>query len=422
STSGTAYPHNAPQVINIQTYDDGTTLAYIARFTDLTNNQTQCAVSGMNGTSLEPILLLRVFQLNGTVKEITPRIKIDFVNFCIFNDKLGNPHSPITIYSLYNQFILISYINATNSSDPKTFNEWGAVIDFDGNIQSQIFFGPSYVNYTGNPNGIWSPQSVIQLNVNKKLGFLRFNTRNGVSDWSEWQQYSISNNGKLSMLKSANISITQSTQNGTSSYQSTIISTVDGKYAILNLNTSMITSNNTSSLTTFGGLDARSNLPSEPFPTTPFAANVISNNVNQNSLNAATAFMKKDNTFLLASNYSNEKNNSWSVLTIPLPQFQTDKGYGNRQIDDITPQKKAYVNGLTNSLKITFRNPVILSTGYIYIYKVSDKYYRQKIQGAINDNDIIKLTPDGKTVSVKIISSTFNEYGGTYYVQMDANF
>ena len=37
-------------------------------------------------------------------------------------------------------------------------------------------------------------------------------------------------------------------------------------------------------------------------------------------------------------------------------------------------------------------------------------------------HDFCKISPDGYTISIKVINSTFNEYGEQYFVTMDNNF
>ncbi|RIB30881.1 hypothetical protein C2G38_966214 [Gigaspora rosea] len=184
--SGTEFPQNLPIILNVQTYDDGTTLVHIIR-----KNATlaSCTV-GLNqvGLNLERILRIRVIKLDGSVKEINLDSKFDPLNYCVFSDVTKVLRNPIVIYPLGNQYILITYIKAKNSSDPTTYEEWGDVIDWYGNSKSTIFLGPSYTS----TDGLWMPESTIQLNVNKKLGFLRLSSvRVGKSGWTERQQYSM---------------------------------------------------------------------------------------------------------------------------------------------------------------------------------------------------------------------------------------
>ncbi|CAG8574115.1 3771_t:CDS:2, partial [Cetraspora pellucida] len=94
---------------------------------------------------------------------------------------------------------------------------------------------------------IWSPRSIIQLNVNKKKGFIRFNTvKKDNSEWTEWQQYLIDDSGKLSKLTSNNISIINPGDIKSNTFMITTIPTITGDYAILYVNSS--------SLITRGGL------------------------------------------------------------------------------------------------------------------------------------------------------------------------
>ncbi|KAF0511347.1 hypothetical protein F8M41_018265 [Gigaspora margarita] len=537
STTGTSFPLKPPQVVTVHTYDDGSTLVSIAREIDST--QTNKAIPGQEynctGRSLEQMLRLRIIQLDGTIKEINPHLNLDPVNFCILNDSYGNPVNPVSIFPLYQPFILINYVKASNLNDLSTYEEWGSVIDSSGNSLSDIRYGPSY---TENSNGTlkWKPLSITQLNVNKKQGFFRLHIVN--PNWTECQQYSVDNSGKLSKLTSNNVSIIDPNAISTNaSFMITTIPLVTGDYAILSVNSS-----STDSLSKPGGLYITTitynkanisnqvllyqiNLPNVsflglycdlapnkigyiciletsynnsqtsymkiqfltsesvtyinllsdtpdttglgvtsqgigmqamafggyifyamaknqdyyiwtynesnnkterlgPYPANKYAANPIFNNVNQNNLNAANSIMKNNNNFILALATNS---NQWSLIVIPLPRFIEDYGYGNLQVVKIDPSpsnktsvKDSKVDPKTKTLSITFKNPVILSTGVITIYK-SDNTIRQKVQA--NMNDYVQIVNDNHTiVNIKLIGSTFNQYGEIYYVQMDANF
>lgn len=161
-----------------------------------------------------------------------------------------------------------------------------------------------------------------------------------------------------------------------------------------------------------------------PYPANKYAANPIFNNVNQNNLNAANCIMKNNNFILaLATNL-----NQWSLIVIPLPRFIEDYRYGNLQVVKIDPSPSnmtgvdnSNVDSNTKTLSIIFKHPVILSTGFITIYKSSDNTIRQKVQATMND--YVQIINNNHTiVSVTIIGSTFNQHDEIYYVQMDANF
>ncbi|CAG8535322.1 13910_t:CDS:2, partial [Dentiscutata heterogama] len=129
-----------------------------------------------------------------------------------------------------------------------------------------------------------------------------------------------------------------------------------------------------------------------------------------------------NNTLLFASPYTNSQNTSWSLLTIPMPQvlMERDHGYENLLVDKIIPPINAIVNSSTDALKITFYEPIVLSTGNITIYKMSDNNIRQTVSGTVEA--FCTIDSDEKTVIIKVISSTFNEYGQLYSVIMDNNF
>ncbi|KAF0467599.1 hypothetical protein F8M41_025967 [Gigaspora margarita] len=542
SIIGTSFPLNPPQVVTVHTYDDGLILVSIAR--EIYSTQKNKAISGTSvqeynctGQSLEPILRLRIIQLDGTIKEINPNLNFDPMNFCILNDSYGNPVNPISIYPLYEPFILINYVKPSNLNDLTTYEEWGCVIDWSGNNLSEVHYGPSYT-YNSNGTLKWKPLSLTQLNVNKKQGFFRLHIVN--QNWTECQQYSVDIRGKLSKLTIHNISIIDSSAFSTNatnaSFMITTIPLLTGDYAILSVNSSLSTPgglymtiisynetdisnqvplyqtppnlsilglycdlapnkigymciietsyNNlqtlqpiytnirfltSKSVTSINFLSNLSNInilgvtsPSLGMQAMPFggyilytmtknqeyyiwtynesnynteflgpllankyAANTIFNNIN--NLNAANSIMKNNNTFILALATTNNSN-QWSLIKVPLPAFINDYGYGNLQVVKIDPSPSnmtgvhnSNVDSNTTTLNITFKNPVILSTGFITIYKYSDNTIRQKIQATMRD--YVKIIDDNHTiVNIPIIGSTFNQYGEIYYVQMDANF
>ncbi|RIB22744.1 hypothetical protein C2G38_954472 [Gigaspora rosea] len=199
-------------IADIKTYDDGTILVHIIR-----NESTQTDdCSKIRGMSLEQKLRIRLIFLNGTVIEIDPELKIDPINYCLLNsdnieykinklnyltmylnDAIGNNShkslvNPIKIYPLRKPFILVTYVRMNSSSDLSTYEECGEVIDWNGNSTSNICFD----------SGAWN-DSTIQLNANKKLGFIRF-SRNKTyeksgNSWNSWlwQQYSVDEDGNL---------------------------------------------------------------------------------------------------------------------------------------------------------------------------------------------------------------------------------
>ncbi|CAG8800926.1 16589_t:CDS:2, partial [Racocetra persica] len=193
NTTDTKFPQNAPEVVKIRTYDDGTTLVHLIRDGI---QQANCS-----GHSLEPILRIRVIQLNGSVIEINANLDMDSLNYCLFENIYGVLVNPIVIYPLQQPFILMNYYKAKNSSDPKTYEEWGQVIDWSGKNLSNIRYGPSYIN----PQGVWTPYSKIVLNINQRLGFLRYAAvGNGTSQWIEFQQYSVFTSIQIAAISTVN--------------------------------------------------------------------------------------------------------------------------------------------------------------------------------------------------------------------------
>ncbi|KAF0433386.1 hypothetical protein F8M41_005072 [Gigaspora margarita] len=521
-------------IADIKTYDDGKILLHIMRNE---SKQTENC-SKIHGISFEQKLYIRLIFLNGTVKEIYPNLNINPINYCLLNSdsteykinklnkismylddgKNNNTHknliNPITIYPLQKPYFLITYVNATNSSDPKSFEECGIVIDWNGKNKSAMCFD----------SGSWN-DSTIQLNTNKELGFIRFSRNktseeNGISwnGWNSWlwQQYSVDEEGNLknstNLINLPEISKEESNMNYS---LITIVPTVkDGYLAIFNYTNphfSITPSNGLCAIPisynkpefsqkivifqteqpinsvscdetdsfiyciasihfyneTFNGMiyeqikiypsgnvfstreiysDQRSlslrakmtSMRNLIFDATEYNNtdknlyyNIYYYNDSASRLEQLNSFIitnyfrvnavTQNNTFILASP-STIDNISWSLLTIPLFN-SNDYRYDNVFIKNTIPSINDTVSPLTTKfLNITFSHPVVLSatTSNITIYKASNNSIRQTFSTAMHDFFII--SSDRLRISIKVIKSTFNEYGEQYYVKIDNNF
>ncbi|KAF0555237.1 hypothetical protein F8M41_017625 [Gigaspora margarita] len=517
-------------IADIKTYDDGTILLHIMRNE---SKQTENC-SKIRGISFEQKLYIRLIFLNGTVKEIYPNLNLNPINYCLFNSdsteykvnklnkismylndaKNNNTHknlmNPITIYPLQKPYFLITYVNTTNSSDPKSYKECGKVIDWNGKNKSEMCFD----------SGTWS-DSTIQLNANKDLGFISFSRnkpyeKNGNS-WNSWlwQQYSVDEDGNLknstNLINLPEISYEDSNTNYS---LITIVPTVeDGYLAIFNYTNPRlgitpriglcaipISYNNPKvskkivifqaeqpinsvscdeagsfiyciasihfNNETFNGMiyeqikiypsgnvfsnqeiysDHRSlNLRAKITSFGDLIFDVTEyNNTDQNIYyniyyyNDSASLLEQLNSFIITNYFSVNavaQNNalllaspstidniSWSLLTIPLLN-SSDYRYDNVFINKTIPSINDSVNPSTTLLNITFNLPVALSapTSYITIYKASDKSIRQRISTTMHD--FLNISSDGLSISIKVIKSTFNEYGEQYIVTMDNNF
>ncbi|GBB88689.1 hypothetical protein RclHR1_15250003 [Rhizophagus clarus] len=116
-------------------------------------------------------------------------------------------------------------------------------------------------------------------------------------------------------------------------------------------------------------------------------------------------------------------NKTWSLITTDLYKIHGgDNPYGNILITSTTPsigQNNIAAKDIEN-IKITYAIPIALSDGTITIFQSNDSFgiVRQNVSGS-NEN-YVKL--DNNTVTVKVIDSTFNNPGKTYYVRIANNF
>ncbi|CAG8627461.1 33263_t:CDS:2 [Racocetra persica] len=213
-----------PRIIDINHYRDSqnTAIVRIAR-----DNY----IAGIN-RCFEQRLLLRVIQANGSVIPINfdNIAEIQDINYCIVN----GAKNPISFYPLFDQYILVTYTHATDTSDNTTFMDKGVVIDWSGkNIRSvniTLDFGPSYLLPR---TTIWNPSTFISINVTPKRGFLYLSAVNGTNDF-EWKQYAYNGDGSFSLLQSdKNYNIAFNT------FQVTVFATLNGGYAIVYANTTI---------------------------------------------------------------------------------------------------------------------------------------------------------------------------------------
>ncbi|KAF0522641.1 hypothetical protein F8M41_015476 [Gigaspora margarita] len=180
----------------------------------------------------EQRLLIRVIQANGSVTEINfdNAKEIQHINYCYVYGT-----SPIYIYPIFDQYILVTYIYATNTSDNTTFTDRGMILDWNGNIISKIDFGPSYLIPGTN---IWSPKGkFIVNNITPKKGFLRLSGVSGTNNHFEWKQYGYKGNGIFYLLQNDTLELPFN-------YQITTFGTLNGGYAIVYANTTNSTSSN----------------------------------------------------------------------------------------------------------------------------------------------------------------------------------
>ncbi|RHZ82401.1 hypothetical protein Glove_109g261 [Diversispora epigaea] len=133
---------------------------------------------------LRPVLSLRIIHPNGTVSEIDIDLEIPEFNFRItksFDDYLLDP---IDIFALQKGFLLVRYFNASNPDDINTYEEWGRIVDWNGNLYDKVNFSKANIE-----NGTWYPtKTSIVRNVDPEKGFIKIAWR---ENYVEWQQYTI---------------------------------------------------------------------------------------------------------------------------------------------------------------------------------------------------------------------------------------
>ncbi|CAG8503331.1 5032_t:CDS:10 [Funneliformis mosseae] len=220
------YYENAsdPIIFSMETYDDNTIVIHII-------NANSSDTSDDNDDDLICVnryLSFRTIYPDGSFESVNITLDIQDLNYCI--RVIGDIFSPINIYAVRNNFLLVTYAVVTDVDDLTTYDERAMVLDLSGNIYSNASLGYAYFHPVTNK---WLPNfAKITHNVNRDKGFLRFgriaNTNN-----SFWQQFMITDKGEIQLLAEGVIMFPED-------YMSVILHAVammDGGYAVIYANT-----------------------------------------------------------------------------------------------------------------------------------------------------------------------------------------
>ncbi|CAG8738249.1 24322_t:CDS:2, partial [Racocetra persica] len=89
-------------------------------------------------------------------------------------------------------------------SDNTTYEDWGMVINWSGEIKSNLSFGisSSYLK----PDNSWNARYNIIVNIDPRKGFLCYSPM-PKTNYLALEQYTVDNNGKITLLQSDTIEI-----------------------------------------------------------------------------------------------------------------------------------------------------------------------------------------------------------------------
>ncbi|CAG8490889.1 4297_t:CDS:2, partial [Diversispora eburnea] len=147
----------SPRIWQYGTYFDGTVVLRIV-------NKNPNKTSSSDEVWIRPVLSLRIIHPNGTVSEIDKDLEIPEFNWRI-TISLG----PVNIYALQKGYLLVTYFNTSNPNDINTYEEWGRIIDWNGNLYDKVNFSKAYTE-----NGTWYPSdTTIVTNIDPEKGFIR---------------------------------------------------------------------------------------------------------------------------------------------------------------------------------------------------------------------------------------------------------
>ncbi|RHZ49464.1 hypothetical protein Glove_520g8 [Diversispora epigaea] len=480
---------------------------------------------------IRQMLSLRIIYPNGTVSEIDKGLEIQEFNWQITTTSDGINQDPISIFALQRDNLLVRYFKASNTSDITTYEEWGRIIDWYGNLYSEVNLGGAYIQ-----DGEWFPSvTTIVTNVDPSKGFIRIAGSN--ETYIEWQQYMIDNSFNLIKLSEGSITLPQNeayavlntiatvdegysiimgnTANSSNSnsnypleiyatvydlkigynetqfsapkllYQSTlpnitlydivcgISSSGIGQVCALTIVQDVTQGNVTSSTNYYVKIDflisgsvtkvtPLNNLPKLPSNTTsawtlksiPYGGYLIYGyfqngsdqtvygyyfNETENKyvnwdfsqpsvLNPKGILLILPNNTLLIS--QKESNNTWSFLTTDIPNYSgnIDNGYSNLLVNSTNPSINSSISNPSPSdmgnITITYYDPVELSDGNIWIYRIDNSVAQNITRQFVNANnyDFCFISEDGLTVTIKVIRSTFSYPNSQFYVKVDNNF
>jgi len=213
-----------PRIFNLINYRDDSTLVIRIVYKDPT------AAPDPTKALLEEKLSLRILFQNGTVNAIDLDLQIPSVNYVLTQLPVIGAVDPMRIYSVSRSHILLTYINTTNATDFTTYEDWGVLIDLNGNIISKRKFGDSYIY-----NGVWDPSRIgsVTPNINEDKGWLWTNFIRNTFDLSFKQFRMDSVKNEIVELSEGNTPI--ATDISGAIFRT--IATVDEDYAIILANT-----------------------------------------------------------------------------------------------------------------------------------------------------------------------------------------
>ncbi|RHZ82430.1 hypothetical protein Glove_109g149 [Diversispora epigaea] len=200
-----------PRIWRYLTYFDGTVVIRII-------NRNPNITSLGNEVWIRPVLSLRIIHPNGTVSEMDKDLEIPEFNWHI--TQVNGLLDPVNIFALQKGYLLVRYFNASNPDDPNTYEEWGRIIDWNGNSYNEVYFSKAYIE-----NGIWYPTATnFVSNVNPEKGFIKIDWR---KNYVEWQQYTIDDTFNFIKLSYGNLPFLQNIT------AFNVMGTVDEGYGII---------------------------------------------------------------------------------------------------------------------------------------------------------------------------------------------
>ncbi|CAG8670911.1 11228_t:CDS:2, partial [Gigaspora rosea] len=434
--------------------------------------------SGVNNCS-ESYLHLRLIYPNiMSISISTNNMNITAIptfNFCPIST--NPPRDLIRIFPLSFDHMMIAFLRNNTGNGPETHEEVGTFIDWEGNVIQEISLG--FINFTTSDT---SSLGTLVVDSSQRYGFIWVN-RVSQNEYIRWKKYSISDQRNVSFSYGSNFSIISSHQykiiatidggycfimagpSGNMSQAVSInIETCDVTYydpglacifsikasntsntfskvsffssgivkesTIMNINDTafnvdkiyqlwsggflLIVRLKTNNIFTGYIYDIQGNI-FNIWDSPPILGNlVIPNGVFFNN----TVWMFSD------ANSTIPNTSNWTLTTTIVKKFvDLDHVPNNLNINTTFPNATHAFSTSELLINVTFYNQIALSIGNISIYQDSGTNPILKLYyNAQNNTDKFNISLDSKTISIKVLSSTFASSQSRYYVVMDNNF
>ncbi|CAJ0840781.1 4918_t:CDS:10, partial [Entrophospora sp. SA101] len=127
----------------------------------------------------------------------------------------------------------------------------------------------------------------------------------------------------------------------------------------------------------------------------------------------------QNNTFIAIIPNEND-NKNWQFITTEVPKLlPDDKGYINPNIESTYPPINGIIKLASEEINITYNLPIVPTVNNISIYQINNNdqdIFRQSFSA---NSEYCKISDDKKSLTIQVLTSTFNLPNTSYYVIVD---